>query len=91
MGYRMSYDQLNEIWHYDMRLAHEFMGLPLRACKARPREGAHLFHAMDPDKFEELKKQIYEMWKATSLLLQGRKGNYGWGLCFSDNFEKYSK
>ncbi len=76
----MSVNQLSELWKYDMTLAHQLMGLPLRDCSAILQEEENM-PAMDINSFTRLKTSIKRMWFEAEEIFTARKTfDCGWGL-----------
>lgn len=72
---------MNELWHYDMEVGAALMGLPLRRCNAKPVPWpTEQFPAMDAPEFEDLKKQILDMWTTAAQHFVCKEGPHGWGL-----------
>ncbi|KAJ1518902.1 hypothetical protein ONE63_011488 [Megalurothrips usitatus] len=86
----MSNSQLNDLWHYDMWLAHMTLKLPLRTCIAKP-NCLENFPPMESSKYLRLKDQVRTMWMSASVIFKCRKGELGWGLYFSEEFETYAR
>lgn len=79
-GFEMSVNQLSELWKYDMTLAHQLMGLPLRDCSAILQEEENM-PAMDINSFTRLKTSIKRMWFEAEEIFTARKTfDCGWGL-----------
>ncbi|XP_034253862.1 uncharacterized protein LOC117652823 isoform X2 [Thrips palmi] len=89
-GYVMSTSQLNDLWHYDMWLGHFIMDLPLRRCKAMPKNMPN-FPEMGFDDFQKLKDQVREMWITASHIFTAKKGPYGWGLFFREEQSPFGR
>lgn len=88
-GYVMSTRQLNDLWHYEMFLAHALLDLPLRKCSARPADLPD-FPAMQQKDFHMLRRHIRSMWVEASFLFSCKKGDYGWGLFAAKDYEQNS-
>ncbi|KAK3916212.1 Somatic embryogenesis receptor kinase 4 [Frankliniella fusca] len=86
-GYVMSNTQLHNLWHYDMWLGHLLMDLPLRQCSASPISDLPDFPPMDCEEYQKLKHEIRAMWIVASHIFTCKKGDFGWGLFFSEDFD----
>lgn len=74
----MSSSQLDELWHYEFELAHQWLGLPLRTCSKKP--SCSWGAKMKDEEFKRLKWRVRTMWSRAGEIFCVTHDEKGYGL-----------
>lgn len=66
------------------------MDLPLRKCTAIPKDVPE-FPPMESSDYERLRNQVRAMWITASQIFTCQKGDFGWGLFFSEDYSNSTR